>query len=145
MLSTMRRRFYDQNLRGFTTKYKSPVSQENRGCRLQSRWKKKKIQKENSGVTMERIKMEKRGTAYDAKTNMVALLLWLRCMGATGTWKLVFIGNFTADSRSRMTTDLYQCILLRFSQMLQNKRQRKNYRKIWTCNQIKYRFFKIYL
>lgn len=87
--------------------------------------KKKKIQKENSGVTMERIKMEKRGTAYDAKTNMVALLLWLRCMGATGTWKLVFIGNFTADSRSRMTTDLYQCILLRFSQMLQNKRHKE--------------------
>lgn len=82
-MSTMRRRFYDQNLRGFTTKYKSPVSQENRGCRLQSRGK--KIQKENSGVTMERIKMEKGGTAYDAKTNMVALLLWLRCMGATGT------------------------------------------------------------
>lgn len=40
MLSTMRRRFYDQNLRGFTTKYKSPVSKENRGCRLQSRGKK---------------------------------------------------------------------------------------------------------
>lgn len=87
--------------------------------------RKKKIQKENSGVTMERIKMEKRGTAYDAKTNMVALLLWLRCMGATGTWKLVFIGNFTADSRSGMTADLYQCILLRFCQMLQNKDKEK--------------------
>uniref|UniRef100_A0A8C5LTA8 Transposase n=1 Tax=Leptobrachium leishanense TaxID=445787 RepID=A0A8C5LTA8_9ANUR len=130
--STIKRRLYQSEYRGFTTRCKPLVSLKNRKARLEfakqhltkpSQFWNKILWTDETKINLyqsdgKRRVWRRKGTAHDPKhtTSSVkrggggSVMAWA-CMAANGTGSLVFIDDVTADKSSRMNSEVFRAIL----------------------------------